>query len=121
MRPIVTKMLRDFTDPEDRTVISDFLDKVVYGKVPFLRRGIRILRENGVYTWTRINVMVRNYAPEEGQIEMLCINYDVTELKYTEFQLIRAKEKAEESDQILKKFWLYPFPSILLYFSSSKE
>ncbi|WP_284713879.1 hypothetical protein, partial [Bacteroides thetaiotaomicron] len=42
-------------------------------------------------TWTSINVMVRDYRPEEGIIEMLCINYDITTLKETEQKLIIAR------------------------------
>ncbi len=33
--------------------------------------------------------MVRDYRPEEGIIEMLCINYDITTLKETEQNEIR--------------------------------
>ncbi len=35
---------------------------------------------------------------------MLCINYDITELKETERMLIKAKEKAEESDRLKSAF-----------------
>ena len=39
------------------------------------------LREDGTYTWTRVNVMVRDFRPEDGIIDMVCVNYDITELK----------------------------------------
>ena len=90
--------------PEDRAVILSFLDKVVRGTASKLCRDVRILREDGHYTWTRINVLVRNYRPEDNIIEMLCINYDITELKETERMLINAKERAEESDRLKSAF-----------------
>lgn len=90
--------------PEDRVIILDFLDKVRKGVATKLSEDVRILREGGYYTWLRINVMVRNYCPEENKIEMLCINYDITELKETERMLIKAKEKAEESDRLKSAF-----------------
>ena len=90
--------------PEDRAVILSFLDKVVRGTASKLCRDVRILREDEHYTWTRINVLVRNYRPEDNIIEMLCINYDITELKETERMLINAKERAEESDRLKSAF-----------------
>ena len=35
---------------------------------------------------------------------MLCINFDITELKETERMLIGAKEKAEEADRLKSAF-----------------
>lgn len=90
--------------PEDRAVMLDFLSKVVRGEATSLRKDVRIQRENNRFSWTRVNVLVRNYKPEEGFIEMICINYDITELKDIETKLIKAKEKAEESDHLKSAF-----------------
>ena len=90
--------------PEDRAVMIDFLDKVIKGESSKLSRDVRIRRANGNYTWTRVNVLVRNYQPQDNIIEMLCINFDITELKETERMLIGAKEKAEEADRLKSAF-----------------
>ena len=90
--------------PEDRAVMIDFLDKVIKGESSKLSRDVRIRRADGNYTWTRINVLVRNYQPQDNIIEMLCINFDITELKETERMLIGAKEKAEEADRLKSAF-----------------
>ena len=89
--------------PEDRAVMIDFLDKVIKGESSKLSRDVRIRRADGNYTWTRVNVLVRNYQPQDNIIEMLCINFDITELK-TERMLIGAKEKAEEADRLKSAF-----------------
>ena len=90
--------------PEDQAVMIDFLDKVVKGESSKLCRDVRIRRANGNYTWTRVNVLVRNYQPQDNIIEMLCINFDITQLKETERMLIGAKEKAEEADRLKSAF-----------------
>lgn len=90
--------------PEDRRRMLVFFDQVMMREASHLRRDIRILRENGKYTWTRVNVMVRDFRPEDGVIDMVCINYDITELKETEFKLIEAKNKAENLDRLKSAF-----------------
>ena len=90
--------------PEDRAVMLDFLAKVVKGESTKLCRDVRIRRADGSYTWTRVNVLVRNYRPQDNVIEMLCINFDITQLKETEQMLIKAKEKAEEADSLKSAF-----------------
>lgn len=90
--------------PEDRAVMIDFLDKEIKGESSKLSRDVRIRRADGNYTWTRVNVLVRNYQLQDNIIEMLCINFDITELKETERMLIGAKEKAEEADRLKSAF-----------------
>ena len=90
--------------PEDRAVMIDFLDKVIKGESSKLSRDVRIRRADGNYTWTRVNVLVRNYQLQDNIIEMLCINFDITQLKETEQMLIKAKEKAEEADRLKSAF-----------------
>ena len=90
--------------PDDRAVMIDFLDKVIKGESSKLSRDVRIRRADGNYTWTRVNVLVRNYQPQDNIIEMVCINFDITELKETERMLIGAKEKAEEADRLKSAF-----------------
>lgn len=48
--------------------------------------------------------MVRDYRPEDGVIDMLCINYDITPLKETEQKLIIARDRAEETDRLKSAF-----------------
>lgn len=90
--------------PEDRALMLTFLSDVIAGKRTHLRNDMRVRRADGHYTWTRVNVLVRDYRPREGMIEMICINYDITELKETEAKLIKAKDKAEESDRLKSAF-----------------
>ena len=90
--------------PEDCAVLKQFVGQVKEGKATSLSKEVRVNRGNGKYSWTSINVMVRDYRPQDGVIEMLCINYDITPLKETEQKLIIARDKAEELDRLKSAF-----------------
>ena len=90
--------------PEDQAVLKKFVGEVKEGKATSLRKEVRVCRDNGKYTWTSINVMVKDYRPQDGVIDMLCINYDITPLKETEQKLIIARDKAEELDRLKSAF-----------------
>ena len=90
--------------PDDRRMMLRFFDQVLIREASHLRRDVRILCEDGTYTWTRVNVMVRDFRPEDGIIDMVCVNYDITELKETERKLIVARDKAEELDRLKSAF-----------------
>ena len=90
--------------PDDRRMMLRFFDQVLIREASHLRRDVRILREDGTYTWTRVNVLVRDFRPEDGIIDMVCVNYDITELKETERKLIAARDKAEELDRLKSAF-----------------
>ena len=90
--------------PEDQAVLKSFVGQVKEGKATSLRKEVRVCRDNGKYTWTSINVMVKDYRPQDGVIDMLCINYDITPLKETEQKLIIARDKAEELDRLKSAF-----------------
>ena len=90
--------------PDDRRYMLNFLDNALKGTEDKFNKEIRVLREDGNYSWTHVNLIVRTYAPERNCIELICINYDITRLKDTEAMLIQAKEKAEESDRLKSAF-----------------
>ncbi|GCB35783.1 PAS domain-containing sensor histidine kinase [Bacteroides faecalis] len=90
--------------PEDQARLLSYFPEILNGKKNHVFADVRICREDGRYTWTRINAMVRDYRPQDNIIEMICINFDITELKETEQKLIKAKDKAEESDRLKSSF-----------------
>ena len=90
--------------PDDRTIMLDFLQNVKRGLAHKLSREVRVLKEDGSFMWTHVNIIVERYMPEQNIIEIICINYDITQLKQTEAMLIQAKEKAEEADRLISAF-----------------
>lgn len=90
--------------PEDLLSVKEFFKNVENGTETKLSKEVRILREDGNYTWTCINLLLKNYDPENDIIELISINYDITKLKQTEMMLIKARDKAEESDRLKSAF-----------------
>lgn len=94
----------EYIHPEDCSKIDCFLEEARKGTLKKFRENLRIDRGDGRYTWSCINILVRDYRPEEGIIELVCINYDITELKEMEEKLIEAKNHAETLDRLKSAF-----------------
>lgn len=90
--------------PDDRALLIRFLDDARKGFTTKLSKEMRVLREDGTYTWTHVNLLVKKYAPQDRIIEIISINYDITELKRTEEMLVKARDKAEASDRLKSAF-----------------
>ena len=92
--------------PEDRKRFLDFYDEVRDGKRRHFQGEMRIRRPGtkNEWNWVSSNVMVTNYKPEENEIEIIGINYDITELKETEAELIQARDKAGMMDRLKSAF-----------------
>ncbi len=85
--------------PEDRKVMLNFFERVKQGKVNSLRKELRIKNGDG-WKWTRVNVMRNMQSVDANKLEMICVNFDITELKETQKQ----REKAEELDRLKSAF-----------------
>lgn len=90
--------------PDDRALLIRFLDDARKGLTTKLSKEMRVLREDGTYTWTHVNLLVKKYVPQDRIIEIISINYDITELKRTEEMLVKARDKAEASDRLKSAF-----------------
>lgn len=90
-------------DPADRKAILDCIGRVKAGETDSFSLDLRINSEERE-SWTRINVMRNPLNNDPSKIEMVCVNYDITELKLTEHNLIEAKNKAEVSDRLKSAF-----------------
>ena len=92
--------------PDDRRYILDFYEEVKKGNRRHFQKEMRIRRVGTTdqWNWVRSNIMVTNYRPDENEIEIIGINYDITELKETEAELILARDKAEMADRLKSAF-----------------
>lgn len=85
---------------EDRQAMVDFFEKVKQGKAHSLRKELRVKAENGEWKWIRVNIIRNMQDRDPSKLEMVCVNYDITELK----EIQKQREKAEELDRLKSAF-----------------
>lgn len=90
--------------PEDRMAQSLAYGELLEGKRQNFSRELRVIRSDGSVKWIRSTVLVKKYEPRNNIIELIGVNFDITELKNAETMLIAAKERAEESDKLKSAF-----------------
>ena len=94
----------DHVDPEDRDAIFREIRRVKAGESNGFTLDLRVTPKGEPTGWTRVNVVRNPLNTDPSKIEMVCVNFDVTELKQTEKNLIEAKNKAEVSDRLKSAF-----------------
>jgi PAS domain S-box-containing protein len=99
----LNKSLTDFIMPEDaKKIIDNFIDIVYHGK-KFFRVEARCLTKNRSTRWVEVNAKLS--FDESGKINGTSgIISDIHDRKLAEEELIKAKEKAEESNKLKSNF-----------------
>ena len=90
--------------PDDRAHLRQLLAALERGEISSCADEVRVIRPNEPTRWLMTHVVCRDYRPEEGVIDLACVNYDITELKRTEEELRKAKEHAEEANKLKSAF-----------------
>ena len=90
--------------PDDRAHLRQLLAALERGEISSCADEVRVIRPNEPTRWLMVHVICRDFGPEEGVIDLACVNYDITELKRTEEELRKAKEHAEEANKLKSAF-----------------
>ncbi len=90
--------------PDDVDKLKDFFKAVHHGKVRNLKEEIRVKTPEGGWKWILCNVTVKEFDPENNIIDIIGVNFDISELKLIETKLIEAKNKAETLDKLKSAF-----------------
>jgi signal transduction histidine kinase/CheY-like chemotaxis protein len=92
--------------PEDKKMILQFLAKAKKGLAKDFRCEVRTrdIDAPGRWRWIYKNLVITKYAPDNNEIELIGVNYDITELKEVEEELSRARDKAETMDRLKSAF-----------------
>lgn len=90
--------------PDDRPKIMNLYDQLITGKIQGTKEEVRVRDGEGGWKWIRTTVIVRKYDPEHRNIELIGVNFDITELKEIEAKLLEAKNKAETLDKLKSAF-----------------
>lgn len=89
---------------EDRRRLFAQIVRVKAGEINGFTEELRVQRNNHTWSWTQVNVLKDPSNTDPARLDMLCVNFDITNLKETEKKLIEAKEKAEVSDKLKSAF-----------------
>ncbi|MEG1585974.1 MAG: ATP-binding protein [Bacteroidales bacterium] len=90
--------------PDDRKAMQAYYTEMYQGTRKSCTRQNRMLTKEHTIRWIHNHVMVTRYAPEEGVVQLIGINIDITDFKNNELSLIREKEKAENLDKLKSAF-----------------
>ncbi len=90
--------------PEDAQMLIQGYKEMIAGKITSLKKQIRVITSPGNLKWLRCNITVKEYDPAKNNIELIGVNFDITETKAIETELIEAKNKAETLDKLKSAF-----------------
>ena len=94
-----------YVHPDDRDRMKQLLARLERGEITSCADEVRVIRPDEPMRWLMTHVICRDYRPEEGVIDLACVNYDISELKRTEEKELReAKKRAEESNKLKSAF-----------------
>jgi len=93
--------------PDDRNKYITNILNVKAGKSKSFQMEARVRpydAKDDSWKWLRIYVIVINYKPQDERIELISVNYDITETKNTAIDLRKARDKAQENDRLKSAF-----------------
>lgn len=88
-----------YIHPNDAGYINSFFEEVKQGKAHHFRREVRVKSGDG-WKWICANITRNPQSVDPNKPEMICINYDITELKDSQLK----RGRAEELDRLKSAF-----------------
>ena len=88
-----------YIHPNDAGYINSFFEEVKQGKAHHFRREVRVKSGDG-WKWICANITRNPQSVDPNKPEMICINYDITELKDSQLK----RERAEELGRLKSAF-----------------
>jgi signal transduction histidine kinase/ActR/RegA family two-component response regulator len=91
---------------EDRKRVIDFYEKAKNGISKHFTDDVRVINKNNSTEckWIKISIIVTKYDPDNKNIELIGINYDISQSKQVEKELTIARNKAMTMDQLKSAF-----------------
>ena len=90
--------------PDDRPKIMALFDQLVRGEIDGTNEEVRVRDGQGGWKWIRTSVILQKFDEQHNDVELIGVNFDITEVKEIEAKLIEAKNKAETLDKLKSAF-----------------
>jgi len=94
----------NITHPDDKYLDKELTKKVFAGKIPHFQIEKRYIRKDGAVRWGKLTATVLWEKDKKSPICGLGMIEDITNHKQAQNELIKAKEKAEEMNQLKSSF-----------------
>jgi PAS domain S-box-containing protein len=100
---VIGKSILDFVHPDSHTIIMERVSDVLNGKMAPETSEFKLLKGNGRVFWGELSSSPLP-NPNTNSLSLMIICRDITERKLAEEELIRSRDKAEESDRLKTAF-----------------
>ena len=91
---------------EDREKVIDFYEKAINGKAKHFSDEVRVInkKNSNEWKWIKMSIIVTKYDPDNNNIELIGVNYDISQSKQVEKELTIARNKAMTMDRLKSAF-----------------
>ena len=91
---------------EDRKKVIDFYEKAKEGKAKHFSDEVRVInkRNSDGWKWIKMSIILTKYDPDNQNIELIGVNYDISQSKQVEKELTIARNKAMTMDRLKSAF-----------------
>lgn len=104
LQPVTIETWRKFIHQKDLRVAENKIAGHFRNKIRYYYAEFRMRHKNGNWVWINSRGKIVEYTPEGKPARMVGTHIDITHKKTAEKELIKAKEKAIESDRLKSAF-----------------
>ncbi|MEG2759939.1 MAG: ATP-binding protein [Mucinivorans sp.] len=116
----------DYVHPDDRLVLQRAIQRIKRGELQSFQQEIRV-NQGSSYKWVFCNFVVTRYEPENGSIEVIGVNVEISHHKETELKLMKANRESQilttQRDLVMNNLssaLLYINPDYVVQWESTK-
>ena len=101
---LVFPALIDIIHPDDSEPAVNALFDLVSGRTPMLQHELRIKNKQGNYIWTNVRATISSKDAEGKPLMLIGTTTDISHIKKTEEELLKAKHEAEQASEYKNQF-----------------
>ncbi len=104
LKPISVKTWENKVHPEDMPAVQKIVEKHFNRETDYYDAEFRMAHKNGSWIWINARGKTVEWTNDNKPLRMSGVHIDINQRKIAEKELVKAKEKAEESDRLKSAF-----------------